>query len=125
MTTIEKIAVMQAYVDGKQVQVRITKEEWADMSRVSEPTWNWSNNEYRIKPEPKEPTYRPYKDFAEFRKEWEKHGGWMRVKGKEDYIHFIWFNRMHSEHIYEKYVWADDKTPCGIKEEDVIKAIKK
>ena len=70
MTTEEKIKVMQAYVDGKQIQTRsnliknsLFKSDWVDMS--IEPSWDWVINDYRIKPEPKKPTYRPYKDTDE------------------------------------------------------------
>ena len=70
MTTEEKIKVMHAYVDGKQIQTRsnliknsLFKSDWVDMS--IEPSWDWVINDYRIKPEPKKPTYRPYKDTDE------------------------------------------------------------
>lgn len=70
MTTAEKIAVMQAYEDGKQIQTRtnlfknnLFKSDWVDMN--IEPSWDWVINDYRIKPEVKKPTYRPYKDTYE------------------------------------------------------------
>lgn len=59
MTTEEKIAVMQAYVDGKTIQ-SIWNGDWADVTEP--PIWNWRDNQYRIKPEEK---YRPYKDYGE------------------------------------------------------------
>lgn len=119
MTTEEKIAIMQAYVDGKQiqqVQVRWCNEtiEWED---APEPSWNWDEREYRIKPEPKEPTYRPYKDFAEFRADWEKHGGWVKDKRDGDIYLQIEFNEIKPMILYCHKVWADDGTPCGVKEE--------
>lgn len=65
MTTEEKIKVMQAYVDGKQIQTRaaLFKGNWVDVN--IEPSWDWALNDYRIKPEVKKPTYRPYKDTEE------------------------------------------------------------
>ncbi|MDO4800917.1 MAG: hypothetical protein Q4A15_02005 [Prevotellaceae bacterium] len=62
MTTEEKIKVMQAYVDGKQIQTRaaLFKGNWVDVN--IEPSWDWMINYYRIKSEPK---YRPYKDTSE------------------------------------------------------------
>jgi hypothetical protein len=51
MTTKEQIAVMQGYVDGKQVQMRLCSGKWTYITR---PNWNWLENEYRIKPEPRE-----------------------------------------------------------------------
>ena len=44
--TIEAIRVMQAYVDGKEVQ-NLYKTVW---STVHEPLWNWFDIAYRIKP---------------------------------------------------------------------------
>ena len=47
--TKERIAVMQAYVDGKQIQVESSDSKWAD---VPEPSWSINGN-YRIKKEKK------------------------------------------------------------------------
>lgn len=49
MNTWEKIKVMQAYVEGKQIQIKINN-EW---DNIDDPTWSWSNYSYRIKPEKK------------------------------------------------------------------------
>lgn len=57
-TTKEMIAVMQAYADGKMLQVFSlygNKEKWQDVS--VQPTWDWSHFDYRVKPEP---TIRPF-----------------------------------------------------------------
>lgn len=74
--TKERIAVMQAYVDGKQIQVESSDSKWAD---VPEPSWSINGN-YRIKPEPK---YRPFKDAEECWQEMLKHQpfGWIKEKG--------------------------------------------
>lgn len=52
-TTAEKIAVIQAFEDGKRVQTKPVNSElhWMDSSN---PSWNWVNINYRIKPEPRE-----------------------------------------------------------------------
>lgn len=56
----ECIKVMQAYVEGKQIQyVDSETEDWAD---IESPIWNWDTYDYRIKPEPE---YRPFKDADE------------------------------------------------------------
>lgn len=61
MTTEEKIAVMQAYVDGKKIQAKtFGADNWMDC--IVEPSWNWVVYDYRVKPEAK---YRPYKDYRE------------------------------------------------------------
>jgi hypothetical protein len=51
-TTQEKIAVMQAYVDGVAVQV-LDSHGWNDLG-IGNPMWNWDVFDYRIKPTPVE-----------------------------------------------------------------------
>lgn len=53
MNTKEKIEVMQAWEDGKTVQAYWDK-QWQDLDSKQEPIWNWGDNIFRIKPEPKE-----------------------------------------------------------------------
>lgn len=54
MNTKEKIKVMQAWVDGKNVQFN-SANMWEDMDRnAGEPSWSWEYKDYRIKPEPME-----------------------------------------------------------------------
>lgn len=74
--TKERIAVMQAYVDGKQIQGMCSDGKWVD---VPEPSWSINDN-FRIKPEPK---YRPFKDADECWQEMLKHQpfGWVKEKG--------------------------------------------
>lgn len=111
--TSYKISVMQAYDEGKKIQIDIDRRnKWTD---ITEPSWNWIDNNYRIKPQPKV-TYRPYNDFAEFRAEWEKHGGWIFGKDGQYVIHTV-YNKKTAEYVLANYVWADDGTPCGIKVE--------
>lgn len=56
-TTAEKIAVMQAEVEGKPIQRKWTHPgsrdcEWQDIAGVgAEPLWDWPNFDYRVKPE--------------------------------------------------------------------------
>lgn len=55
--TKELIAVMQAYVDGKKIEIfDESADEWIDLEY---PVWNWYNNVYRIKPES---SYRPFRN---------------------------------------------------------------
>lgn len=76
--TKERIAVMQAYVDGKQIQGKCSDGKWAD---VQEPSWSIDGN-FRVKPEPK---YRPFKDADECWQETLKHQpfGWVKEKGNK------------------------------------------
>lgn len=49
MDTKEKIKVMQAYVDGKPIQIKIhaIDKDWRDSIN---PIWDWERCTYRIKP---------------------------------------------------------------------------
>lgn len=57
MTTKEKIAVMQAFVDGKPCEYRkCGTNPWLPLLTESdyEACWDWYGCEFRIKPEPRE-----------------------------------------------------------------------
>lgn len=56
MDTKEKIAVMQAFVDGKEVQ-RYSNGTWCTLEQGHSPTWAWDRIEYRIKPKEPEVKY--------------------------------------------------------------------
>jgi hypothetical protein len=47
--TKEAIRVMQAYVDGKEVEDFSPCQKW---KRVTTPRWAWGDTQYRIKPTP-------------------------------------------------------------------------
>ena len=52
MNTKEKIAVMQAFVEGKEIQTTTHySTEWKELTWV--PEWDWTSYNYRVKPEPK------------------------------------------------------------------------
>lgn len=75
--TKERIAVMQAYVDGKQIQYADAEsEDWID---TESPGWI-SEFDYRIKPEP---SYRPFRNAEECWQEIQKHKpfGWVKFCG--------------------------------------------
>ena len=74
--TVERIKVMQAFVNGKAIEERrisFDHTEWVDNNN---PEWRWDKFDYRIKPESK---YRPFKDAEECWKEMQKHQpfGWL------------------------------------------------
>ena len=117
--TKEAIRVMQAFVDGKEVQrhgkkwnpKESLKPDWSD---IDEPCWDFDNCYYRIKPTP---TFRPWTaDEVPL-------GAWMRDFSKQDYRWLIqtsgnddtrkdWFvNYEHS--IDNGKTWP----PCGVIEE--------
>ncbi len=55
-TTADKIRIMQAYVDGKCIQINAAPNGmepcWCDYRG---PSWDWAVQDYRIKPEPRKP----------------------------------------------------------------------
>ena len=57
MSTVEKIAIMQAYVDGKTIEYFYKEGKIWD--ECSFPSWNWLAFNYRVKPEPKK-IHSPY-----------------------------------------------------------------
>ena len=75
--TADYIKVMQAYVEGKQIQYK-DDEVWID---IDDPDWDWHNWEYRIKPEP---NYRPFRDSEESWQEMQKHRPFGWIKNKND-----------------------------------------
>lgn len=46
-STAEKIAVMQAFLDGKRIEFRSVYADWA---QAENPTWDWSRFEFRVAP---------------------------------------------------------------------------
>jgi hypothetical protein len=55
MNTQDKIKVMQAYADGRQIQAKaIYEKDFRDWENTSEPRWNWDMLMYRVKPGPRE-----------------------------------------------------------------------
>jgi hypothetical protein len=52
--TKECIRVMQAFVDGKEVEALNPAEKW---ERATTPRWGWNHTQYRIKPTP---AFRPW-----------------------------------------------------------------
>lgn len=148
--TKQRIAVMQAYVDGKQVQVYdISLSKWFD---TDAPSWITSR-QFRIKPEP---SYRPFRNAEECWQEMLEHVpfGWITDNEpqngaphdggqailivcvhdvvvsvspyfEEDENGNIQRNTVTDGHsTYEqalKNYWFMDGTPFGIKEEDNCK----
>lgn len=121
MTTQEKIAVMQAFVEGKEIEVKKCGiEQWVQISR---PIWDWGDCEYRIKPEHPKPKVRPYKDAEELMEAIKVHGSWVKDrKGNYHSIMAIVFeggkwtiNGMSPEWCLDNVTFADG-TPFGVEE---------
>lgn len=121
--TIERIKVMQAYINGEKVQYKKNSGKWAD---TEEPIWS-NLIKYRIKPESK---YRPFKDAEECWQEVLKHQpfGWVKLKDTESGYYMlkgiasqvvIGFNETPFSYkkVFEDYTFANG-TPFGVKIEE-------
>lgn len=119
------LPIIQAYVEGKKIQVKLKTdskaltENWVD---VTNPDWDMTRC-YRIKPEP---TYRPFRNVEECWAEMRKHKpfGWIinsyghfEITGiKKEGVCFGVANNFHGyEYLFTDYLFADG-TPFGIKE---------
>lgn len=121
--TEEKIKVMQAYLDNKQIEFDSgSRDVWVDWLSIEEPNWNWEDNEYRIKPEPR---YRPFKDAEEAMDVIKEKGNIIKWDG--DYFTILYICdggvMIGGERVSRGYVqclqYATflDGTPFGVKEE--------
>lgn len=123
--TAERIKVMQAYIDGKNIQVKNKNDkEWYDFTTGSVPSFDWKDFDYRIAPKRK---YRPFKSADEAFNEAKKHGFW--VKDESENFRQICYiydkgaeiaNETENSYTYDdflSFVWADDGRKCGILEE--------
>jgi hypothetical protein len=106
--TKEAIKVMQAFVDGKEVE-HWYYEMWV---KIHVPRWDWGNTEYRIKPTP---TFRPWTaDEVPL-------GVWMRLKNlNETRSMIVSVAALNLETVFKGYEHSTDggKTwkPCGVEE---------
>ena len=108
--TADYIKVMQAYVEGKQIQYK-DDEVWID---IDDPDWDWHNWEYRIKPEP---NYRPFRDSEECWQEMQKHRpfGWIKNKNNGHYAMITKVNAdFDKKHIAISgiNIWTLSETMC-------------
>lgn len=120
-----RIAVMQAYVDGKQIQ--FFNEYTGEWENIHTPNW-LRDTSYRVKPEPK---YRPFKNADECWQEMLKHQpfGWLKHKDDDElyYILKITDSRISMIDVCEEVAFYDynetfkqytfaDGAPFGAKE---------
>ena len=83
------LPIMQAYADGKTIEMLCYNDEW---KKVDEPSFKVDPKYYRIKPELK---YRPFKTKEECWSEMLKHQPFGWVIGGKDYENFY-----HIEYVY-------------------------
>ena len=117
-TTKEMIEVMQAYLDGEQIEESIDQKVWF----TCEPIWNWAKCDYRVKKK----VYVPFDTADEFLEAQREHGKNVRCK-IENFLFNSYVNAcgdmiLISDYgytkiedigsIFSKYDFADG-TPCG------------
>ena len=122
MKVSEQIAIMKAYEDGKTIEVkRYDETKWKSIDNIENYQFNFSKYEYRIATEPK---YRPYKSVEEAFNEAKKHEFWTKeistgfiinVGAFGENFEDIYINGYNQNNFLNKFVWADDNSPCGIK----------
>lgn len=107
--TKRRIAVMQAYVDGKEIEFyNGTNGQWETLSDV---LW-CSNTKYRVKPTPK---YRPFESSEECWNEMAKHEpfGWVKdLEGCYVHLRFVDGNPYWLKDRFEQFTFTDG-TPFG------------
>ena len=113
----EIIAIVQAHIEGKQIQYYNDNEhEWRDCAN-NKPCWEFSTTKYRVKPESK---VRPYKDREECWNDIQKHEpfGWIKAKDNGNYIYLTSISNDRSFNFaFEKYTYVDG-SPFGVIEEE-------
>lgn len=122
MKVSEQIAIMKAYENGKTIEVkRYDETKWKSIDNIENYQFNFSKYEYRIAAEPK---YRPYKSVKEAFNEAKKHEFWTKeistgfiinVGAFGENFEDIYINGYNQNNFLDKFVWADDNSPCGIK----------
>ena len=118
----ELLPIIQAWAEGKTIQVQTDSKSWSDITKDLYPCNHPSL--YRIKPEPK---YRPFKSYEECWHEMLKHQpfGWIKINDIKRLRNInsidnctIDINNsiLHFDTAFNIYKFADG-TPFGIKEE--------
>ncbi len=111
-----KISVMQAYEEGKQIKCKSKSSrcDWVDWILPQEPAWNWENNDYEVKEEPK---YRPYVDTEEMINDFCERSGAKRSKMGEP---FIWIKNGEDKiliiKVEKNIVYTTNNCPWSMKE---------
>lgn len=113
---------MQAFVDGKEIECSCPL-DGRGWETEDDPVWEFGDCYYRIK---REPRYRPYANAEECFEDVKMHGGWVKMKGVGfmsfisaiscNGVDYVCDNSETFNELLERNVWADDGSPCGVKE---------
>lgn len=122
----ELLPIIQAWEEGKEIQVKSRSGKWTDIKENEELSFAYSPSDYRIKPKPK---YRPFKNQEECWNEMKEHQpfGWIQYNDSIVAIQNIApngitvtnvskMNNFYFEECFINMKFADN-TPFGIKEE--------
>lgn len=119
----ELLPIIQAFVDGKQIQWKNYYHEWRDIDEGEGLNITLSSD-YRIKPEPK---YRPFRTVKECWDEMHNHPdfGWVLCDGVYLHLHDVYCDATHTNEQQDGIDYDDalgeltftDGTPFGVKEE--------
>lgn len=111
----DKINVMQAFIEGKEIEYRhICLNNWADNKS---PLWQWGRYEYRVKP-----YYRPFETIDEVFEAMKLHGGILCYDKSTKNPHCLSINTRQVfvngyavpfDELLEKYLFKDE-IPCGV-----------
>lgn len=123
MKVSEQIAIMKAYENGKTIERRaFFTSAWKSIDNIENYQFNFSEYEYRIKPECK---YRPYKSVEEAFQASKKHGFFVKCKNKESLCAIydfgcgicgdVYLNGYDALKFLNDFIWFDDGSHCGIK----------
>lgn len=123
MTTREQIEVMQAFLEGKEIE-QAPQLDLSNWWTVAFPVWDWSHFEYRIKPEPPKPKYRPFETIEEILDAKRKHGELITSKDRSVYITIARIDNRHSglmvngRHVNDMLIdrMFEDGAPFGVEE---------
>lgn len=112
----DKINVMQAFIEGKEIEYRhICLNNWADNKS---PLWQWGRYEYRVK----QKNYRPFETIDEVFEAMKLHGGILCFDKSTRNPHclsintrqvFVNANAVPFDELFEKYLFQDE-TPFGV-----------
>ena len=115
----KQIEVLKAFKEGKAIECKSKYNREDQWEELKNPSWNWFDCDYRVKPEP---IIKPY-NATEFLAAMRKHGPMIKFT-ENQYLTIIDFgiisvslkgNKTLTLEELTQYTWQDG-TPCGIKQ---------
>lgn len=127
MSIDEQIKILQAYKNGKSIEIEVFDNGyylWVTLNADKDYTFDFRNNNYRIKQEPK---MRPYKNMREYVQAAKEHGLYIIRKNAVDSafiptaahkgcVTFSSGDLVDYNTLLNVYEWQDG-SPCGVEED--------